>query len=82
METSFWRKLEVFSTELADSCVTEFDQLVSAFGTRRDESRKNIWTDNVDVNSHVIWTFNTGLYSKKLHLELSIISTTGKSKLF
>jgi len=55
---------------------------VSAFGTRRDESRKNVWTDNVEVNSYVTWTFNTGLCSTKLHLELSIISTTGKIKLF
>lgn len=81
MEISFWRKLKVFSMEPTDCCVTEFDQWVSAFGTRRDESRKRIWTDNVRISFHIIWTFHAVPYSK-LHLELSIISTTVKIKLF
>ena len=62
-------------------CNREFDQWVSAFGTRREESRKTMWTDNVRISSHIIWTF-LAVPCSKLHLELSIISTTVKIKLF
>lgn len=81
MRTSFWRALKVFSVGPPDSCRMEsLDQWVPASDTRKDECRKQLWAENIQINSQVVWTFDAVLCSK-LHLELSIISTTMKIKL-
>lgn len=79
MGPSFWRKLKVFSTELADSYRT--GSLISGCQHLAQEKMKGkkLWTDNDKTNSHVIWTLSRVLCSK---LEHSIISTTVNIKHF
>lgn len=52
----------------------------ASIGTRTGESRKQLWAENIKINSQIIWTIDAVLCSK-LHLQLSMISITMKIKL-